>query len=716
MYKLIRGKPIKDIEFKLVRATSGKYRHKMTCDNIFCFDTETTSDYVDEKTGDVFLFDYNNPERAQNSLKHSLVYLWQFSIDDNVFIGRELSDFCDLLYELKQYCNERVIKFVYVHNLAFDFCFLQNIIKFDNVFARTPRHPMCATSNYYGVEFKCSYVLTSLRLETWAESLNLPVKKQVGLLDYNKCIRTPKTELTHDEIKYAIADLGVMYYGLKQYRDKYGYMWQIPLTHTGKMRLACGEVMEKEKFYCKQVTQLAPQTLDDYIKQAHAFIGGTVLCNWLYKRRTITNVKCKDISSSYPWVLINNLYPQSRFLTVPKSKIQDYMNDKKYLYIIRFTACNIESNFNCHFLSKSKCISISNALCDNGRVIKCDRVELILTSVDYEIFLKCYKIKGELDIIEMKVSKAGYLNNEFRRFVISLYKDKTTLKHVKGKEEEYQSKKALINSCYGDFVTKTFSDEIVYDYNDKNDIWHTVILDDKIFAKKLSSLNRKSNKNYKAFIQGVFVTAHARARIWDAVINGLDDFIVYTDTDSLKTHNYDGDYFEKQNQFVLTRHVEICKQLNISLDDLSPSDIHGKKHPIGIWDDERDVSKFRSLGCKQYMVEYDDGTRELTCAGVSKLAVKCFKTIEDFDIDKTLTEKELKNATDDKHHTAEKLTPYYSVNYPVVKYPDGYISRYKSGVCLMPTTFSLSITPNDLALLYGVVAEKLNKSYYRKEI
>lgn len=445
MYRLIRGKPIEQIDFKLVRATSGKYRNKMTCDNIFCFDTETTSDFVDDN-GNVFVFDYDNPDKCKQALKHSVVYLWQFSIDDTVYIGRELSDFCDLLFLLKQYVPDRVLKFVYVHNLAFDFCFLQNVIKFDNVFARTARHPMSATSNYYGIEFKCSYVLTSLRLETWGESLNLPVKKQVGLLDYRK-LRTPLTPLTADEVKYAVADLGVMYHGLKKYREKYGAMWKIPLTHTGEMRVACKEVMKHEIYYCRNTTQLAPQTLEEYVKQAHAFIGGTVLCNWLYKMRTIHNIKCYDITSSYPWVLVNNLYPQSRFLTVPKKRYKQYMNNPDYLYLIHFKAYNIESNFNCHFISKAKALSIKGAVSDNGRVVSCDEVELILTSVDYEIFIQCYTY-DKLDIYEMKVSKAGYLNNTFRRFVLSLYKDKTTLKGVIGREEEYQSKKALVNSCY----------------------------------------------------------------------------------------------------------------------------------------------------------------------------------------------------------------------------------------------------------------------------
>lgn len=710
MYQIIKGIPLKDIQFNIIKATSGKYRNKMICDDVFAFDTETTSDFIDEN-GNPFLFDYDNPKKAQDSLKHSVVYLWQFGINDNIYIGRDIDDLTYFLYELKQYCP--FLKICFVHNLAFDFNFLQNVLKFDKVFARKPRHPMTATCNYYGIEFRCSYVLMSISLETWATSLNLPVKKQTGLLEYH-ALRTPFTPLTDNEILYAISDIGVIYHGINKLKTQYGHIANIPLTHTGKTRLQCTEIMQSEYFYNNKITKLMPQTLDEYIAQAHAFIGGTVLCNWLYKDRVIKDVMCYDIASSYPWVLINNLYPMSPFYNAPKGKENKYMYNDKYLYLVHFTATNIDSNFNCHFLSRSKAIKLKNVVTDNGRIISCDSIELILTSVDYEIFLKAYRY-NELTIHEFKFCRAGYLNDKFRKFVIELYKNKTKLKGIKDpvSQELYQNSKASINSLYGDFVTKIFSDEIVYKQSITQDNWTVEELTDDTFNKKLSSLNKKSSKNYKAFIQGVFVTAWARKRIWDAVISGLDENIVYTDTDSLKVSDYDGDYFEIQNNVVLTRHVEIAKQLNIDVSELSPLDIKGKPHPIGIWEFEEKVN-FKSLGCKQYITENDAGELHLTCAGISKLAVQCFKTIDDFERNTQLTEKQLKSCNDGKGHTAEKLTPYYDNNYPVVTYPDGYICKHKYGVCLMPTTFNLSITPNDLYHLFTIVNDKLNKSYYKK--
>lgn len=705
MYKLISGEPIEQIKFEIIKAQRGHDRYKVFCEDIFTLDTETTSAYYDD-AGNVFPFDYDNPKKCQDAHKHSLCYLWQFGINENTkYIGRELEDLVLLLRKLHKYCPFK--KIIWVFNLAFDFCFLQNVLNFTEVFARTPRHPMKANVKSINSTFRCAYVLMSMSLEAWGESLNLPARKLVGKLDYHK-IRTPKTPLTDDEIDYSLADLNVMYYGLKKLKEQYGGLYNIPMTHTGKARRKCAEIMKTEQGYNMKVSRLNPATLQEYVEQAHAFIGGTVLCSWLFKNRTIEDVNPWDISSSYPWILVSASMPQGHFYKCAKGKESQYMYNKNYVYIVRFVAYNIESNYNCHFISRSKAIQLKGCVSDNGRIVSAEKIELILTSVDYELFLQLYRFT-DIDIISFKFSRAKPLNNKFRRYVLELYKDKTTLKGVEEKIELYQNQKGTINAMYGDFVTKIFADSIIYN----NGMWSKVLLDEEHFNATKKKLDKKSRSNYKAFIQGVFVTAWARKRIWDAVLyEDMDEHIIYTDTDSLKMWNYNGDFFEKSNAEVMKRHEELKIELGVTDEDLSPLDIKGKKHPLGVWEREPHYKKFRSLGCKQYIVEYDNGDMALTCAGVSKLAVQCFKSVDDFTIDRRLTEKELLNCKDDKGHTAEKLTPYYATDYPEIIYPDGYKSKYKCGVCLMPTTFNLSMTPSDLHLLYTVVAEKLNNAYY----
>lgn len=717
MYRVIKGVSIPLVDFNIITGKTGRYRGRKICDDIMCFDVETTNTFVVD--GVPQLFDYDDPKKCKDAPKHSIVYCWQFTINDNVYFGRELKDFEYLVQELHAYCP--ALKIIFVHNLAFDINFLYNLFDFD-IFARTTRHPMNARQIHFNIEFRCSYVLTHLSLDEWGKSKKLVVQKKE--LDYN-VLRTPLTPMTWGEISYCINDVLTMYEGLKEYRAKYGALYNIPMTQTGEMRKACEKEMRDEVAYCKNITKMLPQNLTEYTRYIFAFVGGTVLCNWLYKNRVIKGVDQWDISSSYPWALISSdRYPQSRFYTTHNYK--KYMNNNKYVYLIQFRAYGLESRLNCHFLSRSKALNITKPLIDNGRVVSCEACEYVLTSVDFELFEKCYNYES-MEILDFRWAKAGYLNNTFRKFILELYAQKTVYKNVDGMEAIYATAKQLINSGYGDFVTKIFSDTITY--NCATGEWDKELLDDKMFAEKLATLNKKQYRNYKTFQQGIFVTAIARANLWAGIIpppaeddgkiwGGLDEKLCYTDTDSLKGLFGDTDFFERYNARVFEMHKKLANDLGVDIEMFAPKDKDGVAHPIGVYDYEGRARKFKSLGCKQYLLEDEKGKKKLTCAGVSKLAVKLFPTFNDFRIDRTLTEKELKGCFDEKKptKTAEKLIPYYDVNYPVVKYPDGYVSRYKCGVCLMPTTFNLSMTTNDLMLLYTVVAEKLTHGVDKKLI
>lgn len=706
-YTIYKGVPIDQIKFNIIKAKRTKYRDEFVCDDIMCFDVEATNGFI--INGTVVPFDYDHPNKFKECDKHSLVYFWSFTINDNVYIGRELYDFVYLVHDLNRCCPFQ--KFIYIHNLSYDFNFLLNIFKFDSVFARKSRHPLTADIYKYKITFRCSYFLTNLSLENWGDAYNLNIKKKVGSLDYSK-IRTPLTPMTDEEIEYGVYDVLTMVEGLKYYKEHYEHIYNIPLTHTGKMRRECEEVMSKETFYNKKVTDLIPKTLEEYKEQCDAFIGGTVLCNWIYKDRVIKNLEAWDIASSYPFVLVTGLYPMSKFY-IATDDYERYMYNSDYLYLVKFKAKEVESLFNCHFLSKSKANSTVKAEVDNGRIIRADEIVYTLTSVDYELFLRCYSF-SDIEIISFKWCKAGYLNDNFRRFILKLYADKTTLKGVEGKHQLYMNKKEYINSAYGDFVTKIFADEIVFNLDNSfvNETpWDKIPLDEGRYEKKLNTIQKKQYKNYKAFIHGVFVTANARKRLWDAITyKDMDMHMVYTDTDSIKCTNYKGNFFELENKRVLELNRKIADDLGVDISLFEPTDIYGTKHPLGVWEHEDTYEEFKSLGCKQYIYKNKTGLH-LTCAGVSKLAVKCFDSVDDFEIDKQLSEKQLHECVDDKGHSAEKLIPSYATDYGEVTYPDGYVSKYKCGICLMPTTFNLSMTLTDLYYLFNEVREKETEAF-----
>ena len=65
----------------------------------------------------------------------------------------------------------------------------------------------------------------------------------------------------------------------------------------------------------------------------------------------------------------------------------------------------------------------------------------------------------------MRVYHRGYLPKALILAVLSLYKDKTELKGVEGKEIEYLVSKNMINAAFGMMVTAIIRDE--YQYSDE---------------------------------------------------------------------------------------------------------------------------------------------------------------------------------------------------------------------------------------------------------
>ena len=97
------------------------------CDDIMCFDIEVTSSWINEN-GEIVLYTPGKSADYWNSLVPlSLCYVWQFSFNDRVFYGRELYDFYHLLEDIPR--DLKIV--IFVHNLAYEFHFLDNIFKWD---------------------------------------------------------------------------------------------------------------------------------------------------------------------------------------------------------------------------------------------------------------------------------------------------------------------------------------------------------------------------------------------------------------------------------------------------------------------------------------------------------------------------------------------------------------------------------------------------------
>ena len=658
--------------------------------DIMVFDIETTSFFVGMQ-GEIIPYDYEHPERHKDMTKGGILYHWQAIIEGNYFTGRTWADLTAFFTDLASYCP--YLKIIYIHNYSFEFAWLLNIIQFgepeDVVFARDPHKPMKTFTSLYNIEFRCSYFLTQKSLAKWGESLGFPKSKD---LDYN-VIRTPLTPLKPEEQYYCKRDVEIMYEGLKKYREKYKHIAKIPLTLTGEVRRELRKVFKDKKtakFYdvCKS---LLPQDLPQYKFILDAFLGGLVRRNPAYSDITIrARMLLKDINSSYPWAMISEQYPLTPFVETTDMKM---MKNPKYTYIVEFTARNVETKIPFCFLSSAKIKDPHNVKTMNGSIATAKSFRTILTKPDFEIFKQCYK--ADIEINTLKISKLGYLPDNFRRYLITCYKNKTELK---GHDPIlYALAKVVINSCYGIMVQKILTDAIKYDFY-RDDEWYKIPLTEENFNEALYDATHndtgKEKKMYIASQIGVFVTAYARANLMKAVLKIPDD-VVYTDTDSVKAiYSPEAEQmFVEYNNNVLAQHKVIAKQLGIDPSELSPigdDEEHPgckKVYPIGFMDDDGSdkIAAFRTLGAKKYCYELKNGKLKITVAGVPKGGACCLDSIEDFHSGTVFSAK-----TMHEHDEKVKMIPYYITNQQPVTFPDGYTSTETHSICLVPTDYILA--------------------------
>ena len=130
---------LKDIKPATIKRTK-KGKTIYMCTDILTFDIETSNLYRD-KSGRIFRYEPGKSAEYWNELeKFAIPYIWQFSYNDTVYYGREFKEFLNVLEDLDS--NTQYI--IWIHNLSFEFCFLQNILKFSDVFAGEPHKPIKA--------------------------------------------------------------------------------------------------------------------------------------------------------------------------------------------------------------------------------------------------------------------------------------------------------------------------------------------------------------------------------------------------------------------------------------------------------------------------------------------------------------------------------------------------------------------------------------------
>lgn len=633
--------------------------------------------------------------------KVAIMYEWTFGINGHVIIGRTWEEFITLIDRV---CadldldpeSRRLI--IYVHNLSYEFQFMRKRFQWHKIFSLSMREPVYAITEG-GIEFRCSYLLSGYALAKLGDELQrYKVPKMVGDLDYS-LHRHAKTPLTDKELKYCENDVRVVMAYIQECIENDGNILKIPLTKTGYVRKYCrdscmyeGSHKHNTKKYqnYRKLMQSLTMTPDEYKQCKRAFQGGFTHASAMHSGGTLHQVSSIDFTSSYPYVMIAEKFPMS------SSRLVKLENKEQFERYLQLYCCMFDVVFYDieplvlyeNPISVSRCPIREECIINNGRVVKAKRIATTCTEQDFIVWRRFYKW-DHMEIHNFRVYQKGYLPTDFVKSIVKLYKDKTELKGVVGKELEYLVSKGMVNACYGMTVTDICRDEISYTEEDE---WEKEKPDIDDAIEKYNSGKRR----FLFYPWGVWVTAYARRNLFSGITEfGLD--YVYSDTDSIKAINYNNhlDYIRKYNEYVKKKLQAACTYHGIPFSDVEPETIKGEKKLLGVWDFEGTYDTFKTIGAKRYL-NAKNGHVSLTVSGVNKFVALPY-LLDKYGYSYTIEKDQLPTVTD-----GTDLTPLFD------DFEDG---------LEVPASFSGKLTHTYIDdARYGVLVDYTGKGLHFEEL
>lgn len=608
--KIYKPEEITDVlQMVMMGERTLKTNKKIEYYNVPCsFDIETSS----------FFRSTGNSENE----KVAIMYEWTFGINGAIIIGRTWGEFFSMLETVCEWLQLSVNKRLccYVHNLSYEFQFIRKWLEWEKVFSIDNRKPIYALTTG-GVEFRCSYLLSGYSLAKLGDELRTyTVRKLVGNLDYN-LIRHSETPMTEQELAYCVNDVKVVMAYIAERMEQDGNISRIPMTKTGYVRNYCREscfyepgVSRKKSFKYMRYMEIMKGlrlTPEEYKQLKRAFQGGFTHANPFYSGKVERNVSSDDFTSSYPAVMLSEMFPMSSSEQIEITSTEQFEHClKNYCCLFDIEITGLQSKiYYENYISVSRCWGVKTPVINNGRLVSAGHIFTTVTEQDY-LIIKTFYEWDSLKVGNFRRYRKGYLPTDFVKAILKLYQDKTTLKGVDGKEIEYLKSKEMLNSCYGMAVTDIVRDEITY----SGETWGTQTPD---YEKAISQYNNNRSR-FLYYPWGVWVTAYARRNLFTGIIAFGNDYI-YSDTDSIKALNHDKhmDYINQYNSMIREKLYKAMDFHKIPRDAIEPKTIKGVKKCLGVWDYEGEYSRFKTLGAKRYMVE-KDGEINLTVSGLNK--------------------------------------------------------------------------------------------------
>lgn len=642
--------PYRELVSKIEWTRYKRYRH--VCTSFFAtFDIETTTTCERDAN--------NKPVNAT-----AWMYQWQFCIDNKVIFGRRWEEFIQLIDYLRSIgFDEEHVLICYVHNLSYEFQFMQNFFKWQEIFARQKKKPLKARCAE-GIEYRCSYIMSNMSLEKFCENERKVVHcKNSGIYDYSK-IRTPDTVLNEIEESYCYNDVRGLYECIES-RLQEDTLLTIPLTSTGYVRREVKKAMEVDKKSMRKA-QAIQLTEEIYAMLKEAFRGGDTHANAYWVGEKLEDVDSYDMTSSYPYVIMTRKYPITQFTQVSPQSFTKWLKNG-YAMLMHIKLCGVKYCGKCGapYISLSKTQNSKKAVIDNGRILSAESLEMTITDVDYQIIKETYSY-GAMYCSKLYVSHYDYLPAPIRREVLAYFTQKCELKGKPDKEYEYMKSKNRLNGIYGMMVTDILQDDIVY--NDME--WNTAEQDT---AQTIEKYNTNRHR-FLAYQWGVWVTAWARLNLHRGR-EPLGRYVIYGDTDSVKSFGNHAEIYEKLNDYIINEEIRKAP--------IPPHvKVNGKDYYMGIWEHDAHYKTFKTMGAKKYAYEAEKGIG-VTVAGLSKKIGK--ETLERLGgIDAFQLGL--------KFEPSGNMTAFYNFSEPHEIEVEGCKFLTASNLALIPTSYILGIT------------------------
>ena len=542
-------------------------------------------------------------------IDRAYMYIWQIGINNKAFFGNtweEFNDCLDIINKYIDYLNNQKAKekhkkefkaqaICFIHNISFEWQFVRCEIPITDVFLKSLREPLYFESN--NIKFLDSFQITHMSLAKLAKRY-CTTQKMVGDIDYTILRNaTDGKHLTPKEMKYCENDVLILCEFADYYFNRFLSNNELIYTETSIVRHTLKKAFKEQNQLTKQdIFEMYPKSFNEYLMyMEYLFAGGWVKSSVDAFGKVLTNIKCKDITSSYPAQIAHRYYPISKFKTIKIESKQMFSNMlSRYCCILDVTLYNVKKTTIHSIISTSKIVNIDTGriLVDNGRIAEVEKVRLLMTELDWEIFNKFYDYdKFKIIINSFKIAVRGKLPAYVVSTMLDAYERKEELK-LQGKD--YFNEKCFVNMFYGCFVTKIHKFNYVFKNGE--------------ITKELNDYYKQIRSSVLSPFWGIWCTSWARYQELSAVYANAE-CVVYGDTDSVKGHNMSDDYFNSYNEEQIEKNKKLCEKYNKNFELIKE---------LGCWDSEPTYQLFKTIGCKRYIGFDENKKLSVTIAGVPK--------------------------------------------------------------------------------------------------